>query len=52
MPIAEAVAIPFFEQYFDREGAFGPGEMQEKAAVVMLDSLLRWTNALLQLRVP
>lgn len=53
MPLSEAVAIPFFEQYFEKEsGVFDPGEVQEKAATVMLDSLLRWTEALRQLRSP
>ena len=53
MPLSEAVAIPFFEQYFEKEsGAFDPGEVQEKAATVMLDSLLKWTGALKQLRSP
>jgi NAD(P)H-dependent FMN reductase len=53
MPMAEAVAIPFFAQYIDEEtGIFDPGGTQEKAAVVMLDELLRWTKALEQLRAP
>jgi NAD(P)H-dependent FMN reductase len=51
VPLFEAVTIPFFTQYFDEKtGAFAPGELQEKAAVVMLDELLRWTEALKQLR--
>lgn len=51
MPLPEAVAIPFFTQHIDKEtGAFDPGETQEKASVVMLDELFRWTGALKQLR--
>lgn len=51
MPIFEAVAIPFFTQYINEQtGVFDPGEVQEKAAVAMLDELLRWTNAMKQLR--
>jgi NAD(P)H-dependent FMN reductase len=53
MPIPEAVSIPFFTTFVDKAtGAFTPEEKQEKAAVVMLDELLRWTNALKVLRVP
>ena len=51
MPIPEAVSIPFFAQHFDEEGGgFDPGEVQEKAAVVMLDELARWAAALQPLR--
>lgn len=51
MPMAEAVAVPFFAQHVDRErGVFAPGEVQEKAGAVMLDELLRWTTALEPLR--
>jgi NAD(P)H-dependent FMN reductase len=51
MPMFEAVAIPFFIQYFKAEtGTFDPGEMQATAAVTMLDELLRWANALRSLR--
>ncbi|HEY4216742.1 MAG TPA: NAD(P)H-dependent oxidoreductase [Gemmatimonadaceae bacterium] len=52
MPMQEAVAIPMFAQFIDNErGAFDPGEVQEKAANVMLDELLRWTEAMKPLRV-
>lgn len=51
MPLPEAVAIPFFTQYFDGEsGAFDPGEVQEQAATAMLDELLRWAAALKPMR--
>ncbi|MEP7000802.1 MAG: NADPH-dependent FMN reductase [bacterium] len=51
MPMFEAVSIPFFAQHIDKEtGIFSPGEVQGKAAVVMLDELLRWANALKPMR--
>ena len=51
MPIPEAVSIPFFTQYIDKEsGAFAPEETQATAAMAMLDELLRWTDALSALR--
>lgn len=51
MPIFEAVSIPFFARLIDAEsGKFEPGEVQEKAATVMLDELVRWTEALRPLR--
>jgi NAD(P)H-dependent FMN reductase len=51
MPIPEAVSIPFFTAFIDKTtGAFAPDEKQDKAAVVMLDELLRWTEALAVLR--
>ena len=53
MPIPEAVAIPFFTKHVDSEaGRFDPGEVQAKAAAVMLDELLKWANALAPLRKP
>jgi NAD(P)H-dependent FMN reductase len=51
MPMFEAVAIPFFAQHINADtGVFDPGEVPVKAAVVMLDELLRWTTALKPLR--
>ena len=51
MPIPEAVTIPFFTQYVDKEGgAFAPGETQATAATAMLDELRRWSDALATLR--
>lgn len=51
MPIPEAVSIPFFSQYVDREArTFDPGEVQAKAAVNMLDELHKWAAALRTLR--
>lgn len=51
VPIVEAVTIPFVAQTIDKEtGAFTPTEVHEKSATVMLDELLRWTEALAALR--
>jgi NAD(P)H-dependent FMN reductase len=50
MPLPEAVTLPFFTNLFDESGAFAPGEVQEKAAKVMLDELARWAGALAPLR--
>jgi NAD(P)H-dependent FMN reductase len=51
MPMAEAVSIPFFQQHIDESaGTFDPGEVQAKAAEVMLNELLRWAEALKPLR--
>jgi NAD(P)H-dependent FMN reductase len=51
MPMVEAVSIPFFQQHIDEErGTFDPGEVQAKAAEVMLNELLRWAEALKPLR--
>ena len=51
VPLVEAVSIPMFSQHIDKEtGRFDPGEIQVKAARVMLDELVRWTAALKSLR--
>lgn len=49
-PLFEAVAIPFVAQFIDDEGVFGPNEVIEEAADVMLDELLRVQGALRALR--
>jgi NAD(P)H-dependent FMN reductase len=49
VPLSESVAIPFFRQHF-KDDVFTPTEGHEKSATVMLDELLRWTNALKVLR--
>lgn len=49
--VPEAVSIPFFAQYIDKQtGVFTPGETQDKAAKAMLDELLRWATALKPMR--
>lgn len=51
MPMFEAVAIPFFAQHIDEEtGVFAPPRIQEAAATLMLDEILRWAEALRPLR--
>ncbi len=51
MPVPEAVNIPFFAQYIDEEtGVFNPPDVQEQAADMMLDELLKWSTALKHLR--
>jgi NAD(P)H-dependent FMN reductase len=51
MPMMEAVTIPFFSQYVDNEArTFTPPDVQEKAAIVMLDELLKWAEALKTMR--
>ncbi len=53
VPVAEAVAIPFFMQYLNAEtGAFDPGDVQAKAAEVMLGEVYKWAAALLPLHAP
>ncbi len=51
MPIVESVTIPFFAKSISDEGAFVANELQLQSAKVMLDELLRWSNALQVLRV-
>ena len=51
LPMFQSVTIPFFAQHFTADtGAFDPGEIQAKAALAMLDELLKWANALKPLR--
>jgi len=51
MPMYEAVAVPFFAQYMDKEtGNFAPGATQDAAAKTMLDELAKWDGALRTLR--
>lgn len=49
MPITDAVVIPFVANHV-KDGAFTPNEVQEKAAPALLDSLVRWSDALKVLR--
>lgn len=51
MAIPEAVTIPFFPQYIDSETEkFVPIELQEQAADLMLNELLKWAEALKPIR--
>ncbi|HYQ17551.1 MAG TPA: NADPH-dependent FMN reductase, partial [Polyangiaceae bacterium] len=47
--IPESVAVPFFTQHVNGN-VFTGSESHEKAAVTMLDELLRWAGALATLR--
>ena len=49
VPIVEAVNIPFYAQLMEN-GVFKGSETADKAVPVMLDELLRWTDALKALR--
>ena len=49
MPMAEAVTIPFVTQLMEN-GVFKNNETHDKSATVVLDELLRWTDALKPLR--
>jgi len=47
------VNIAFVSQLIDKEsGAFTANELHDKSATVLLDELLRWTDALDVLRRP
>jgi NAD(P)H-dependent FMN reductase len=48
--LPEAVNIPFVSQHIDPQVGFRATDTHDKAAVVMLDELLRWTGALQVLR--
>lgn len=51
VPMVEAVNIPFFAKFIDKEtGRFVPEDGLGKAADAMLDELLRWAEALEPLR--
>ena len=51
MPMMEGVSIPFFTQHIDKAShVFAPGEVQDKAAVVMLDELRKWATAMRPMR--
>lgn len=50
MPMVEAVSIHFFAQHIDDAGVFSAQEAHEKSAALMLDELLRWSEALRTLR--
>jgi NAD(P)H-dependent FMN reductase len=49
VPIVEAVNIPFYTQLME-DGVFKGNDTHEKAVTVMLNELLRWTDALKPLR--
>jgi hypothetical protein len=50
VPVVEAVAIPFFQQFIDEDGAVVANEPMEQGADAMLDELVRLEQALRPLR--
>ncbi len=50
MPVAESVNVPFFTRFINDMDQFVPEEGLEKSAIGMLDELVRWTKALIELR--
>jgi NAD(P)H-dependent FMN reductase len=50
VPMAEAVNIPFVQQFLDSDRVLQPNDIMEKAATAMLDELARWTSATSGLR--
>jgi len=51
MPVTDAVNIPFVAQHLDEDKRFKPNEIMEQSATVMLDEVLRLTEALRPLRL-
>jgi NAD(P)H-dependent FMN reductase len=50
VPLPEAVSITMYAQHLDENAVFHGTPAHEKAAVVMLDELIRWAEALAPLR--
>jgi NAD(P)H-dependent FMN reductase len=50
VPVVEAVAIPFFQQFIDEDGTVHANEPMEQGAAGMLDELVRVEAALRPLR--
>jgi NAD(P)H-dependent FMN reductase len=51
VPVMEAVSIPFFTQYInDDTHVFAPGDVRDKAALTLLDEMLKWATALKPMR--
>lgn len=50
VPIVEALALPFFNQYLNESGEFNATESHQKSAQELLKELGRWTEALKTLR--
>ncbi len=49
VPLVEAVVVPMVQQFLV-DGRFRGSELHEQAAIVMLDELFRWADALKTLR--
>ena len=50
MPLPQAVNIPFFTQFINKEGVFEPNEILEGAANILLNKLYDWAKALKRMR--
>jgi NAD(P)H-dependent FMN reductase len=50
VPMAEAVNIPFVQQFLDEDRVLQPNEVMEGAATALLAELARWTGAMQTLR--
>ncbi len=50
VPLFEGVSIPFFANQIDEKGIFQPNEPENKSADIMLQELLKWTEALKPMR--
>jgi NAD(P)H-dependent FMN reductase len=50
MPLTEQVSIPFFAKLINEQGEFIPTKEVTQSAEGMLSALLRWTEAMQQLR--
>ena len=50
MPLYEAVSIPMFGQFLDKEGIFTPNEPLKKGSDAMFAALARWTKSLQEMR--
>ena len=50
VPLTDSVNIPFVREKLDEDGRLKPNEIMEDAAVVMLDELARYAEALRSLR--
>ena len=50
MPVTESVNIPFFTKHINEEGKFTGDDHLSKSANEMLKELLKWTEALSELR--
>jgi len=50
VPMADAVHIPFVQQFLDKERVLQPNQIMEDSATALLAELARWTSATQQLR--
>jgi NAD(P)H-dependent FMN reductase len=48
--VAQAVSIPFVQQFLNDDGVIEPNDVMSEAVVQSLDELVRWESALRELR--